>query len=814
MTPEKSNFVPAKKACRPLLLILLLLLYGLATTQTVENQQTPVPLNAGPAEGNLDLIIIAFPEPGWYQVSLPVVVENDSVRALFPTATSAFAWEKDHYEAADTMAIGRGYFLFIPEPAAAIISGTAITQFSGHFTAGWQMLGSVIDTVDFSDPNDTPDGSILLPAFSWFGFQPRYNPPITTLEQSFGHWIAVLQETDLTIQSNPASSPDRQMSLTELRAHYDQAGLSAFFQRDIETIAKIPGRSMSFIQLRPASFSRHEKKNALLAKPSQSAQPFGLGQTRLSQAQWTIPMTVALTGQGQDMIAFGAMAGATNGLDPGIDLLNPPAPPTVFDAFFQIVHPIFPNLTEDFRADTITAAIWNLRIIDTGGATGTIAWEVSGFPTAQFSNSRLEIRREDAVLADMLAVDSLNYTGDQNLSIVLFPIRDTRDTLACQAIIISPKDGALICENSVKVSGVVRITNGVPPFTRECKVNGVVASISDSLFMATVPLKSGNILIVATCTIIDSQGKQAVCRDSINVLRDIRSPSCSFTQRGPVVTGKFTDKESGIATIVPINLGNAKLTVDPFTPGDQLVRFRMDAIDPDQALGFNIEITDRCGNTFLCDPILLSLSADDHHRQRAFTFPSMDRYFQLANDGLSEIRVELNGNRFQLFSDPIRAEQEINAYPIPLEGGVTIDMQPYLHEGENTMLIAFAGHPGTGADLMLIDSVDTVDYILKLQTIPVAFRLAQNYPNPFNPTTNIRFDIPDRMADGAVVRLRIYNVLGEWVRTLVDEMKLPGQYVAQWDGTNAQGTPESAGIYIYRIEAADFKETKRMIMLK
>ena len=93
---------------------------------------------------------------------------------------------------------------------------------------------------------------------------------------------------------------------------------------------------------------------------------------------------------------------------------------------------------------------------------------------------------------------------------------------------------------------------------------------------------------------------------------------------------------------------------------------------------------------------------------------------------------------------------------------------------------------------------------------PTSFALSQNYPNPFNPRTEIRFDLPKR----SHVSLSIYNVLGQEVTTLIDEMLPCDHYVVDWDGTGSNGAPVASGVYFYRIEADNFIETKKMVLLK
>ncbi len=94
--------------------------------------------------------------------------------------------------------------------------------------------------------------------------------------------------------------------------------------------------------------------------------------------------------------------------------------------------------------------------------------------------------------------------------------------------------------------------------------------------------------------------------------------------------------------------------------------------------------------------------------------------------------------------------------------------------------------------------------------LPKSFTLSQNYPNPFNPSTVIRFDIPVN----SKVNLTIYNVLGQKVKTLIDQDLAAKHYEVDWDGTSDGGTKVASGIYFYKIEAGNFIQTKKMVMLK
>ena len=94
--------------------------------------------------------------------------------------------------------------------------------------------------------------------------------------------------------------------------------------------------------------------------------------------------------------------------------------------------------------------------------------------------------------------------------------------------------------------------------------------------------------------------------------------------------------------------------------------------------------------------------------------------------------------------------------------------------------------------------------------IPEQFILYPNYPNPFNPVTTIRYDLSEE----SFVAITIYDMLGNVVYNLVNANESPGYKSIQWNATNNQGEPVSAGVYLYKIQAGDFVDTKKMILLK
>lgn len=90
-------------------------------------------------------------------------------------------------------------------------------------------------------------------------------------------------------------------------------------------------------------------------------------------------------------------------------------------------------------------------------------------------------------------------------------------------------------------------------------------------------------------------------------------------------------------------------------------------------------------------------------------------------------------------------------------------------------------------------------------SIPSQFELSQNYPNPFNTQTEISYALPNP----SHVRIAIYNLLGQKVETLIDQDQAAGEYRVLWDGSGA-----SSGVYFYRLEAGNYAQSRRMVLLK
>jgi Leucine-rich repeat (LRR) protein len=96
------------------------------------------------------------------------------------------------------------------------------------------------------------------------------------------------------------------------------------------------------------------------------------------------------------------------------------------------------------------------------------------------------------------------------------------------------------------------------------------------------------------------------------------------------------------------------------------------------------------------------------------------------------------------------------------------------------------------------------------ETLPIAYNLYNAYPNPFNPVTTLQYDLPE---DG-LVNITIYDMMGRVVSNLVSSTQNAGYKSVQWNATNNAGQPVSAGLYLYTIQAGEFRQTRKMVLLK
>ena len=146
------------------------------------------------------------------------------------------------------------------------------------------------------------------------------------------------------------------------------------------------------------------------------------------------------------------------------------------------------------------------------------------------------------------------------------------------------------------------------------------------------------------------------------------------------------------------------------------------------------------------------------------------------------------------------------------EGIIHIAMAgPTSLEGNGALLyLQFEGEGLPEGEVRVIHAILNEEEMDVESAIPDVFALSPNYPNPFNPLTTIKYQLPEDVH----VRISIYNILGQKVRSLVNGDMQAGYYSVEWDSRDGRGIHVASGIYFYRIEAGTFVQTRKMLLIK
>ncbi len=155
------------------------------------------------------------------------------------------------------------------------------------------------------------------------------------------------------------------------------------------------------------------------------------------------------------------------------------------------------------------------------------------------------------------------------------------------------------------------------------------------------------------------------------------------------------------------------------------------------------------------------------------------------------------------------------AYPLTVSWSTKPEHRLSLRDGVNGNIIPSRSLNGTGQTIVTNPSVARLVVSAEPTAVPTVFALAQNYPNPFNPTTRISYGLPE----AAVVTLKVFDVLGQEVSSLVAGIQQPGFYSMEWDARNNAGAQLASGTYFYRLEAVGtsgqtFRSTMKMTLMK
>lgn len=179
--------------------------------------------------------------------------------------------------------------------------------------------------------------------------------------------------------------------------------------------------------------------------------------------------------------------------------------------------------------------------------------------------------------------------------------------------------------------------------------------------------------------------------------------------------------------------------------------------------------------------------------------------------------LDINDQKEMIWKDITRTSVVANTVNVPL--AMTSNLERSLmgiaHNPDvNEFLIVFEYE-----DLTALNSLDIYGMLVSglpssvapdVSSLPTVCELSQNYPNPFNPVTEIAFTL----TSDQTVNLAVFDMMGRHVKTLVQGKRAAGPQTVFWDGTDAYGEQVASGVYLYKIEAKQFNETKRMILIR
>jgi len=184
----------------------------------------------------------------------------------------------------------------------------------------------------------------------------------------------------------------------------------------------------------------------------------------------------------------------------------------------------------------------------------------------------------------------------------------------------------------------------------------------------------------------------------------------------------------------------------------------------------------------------------------------------------SNIDIPIGPNN--IFTDPLFVDGDNNfnlsdGSPC-IDSGIdflVVDLSDQMLSGEipDTLInLDSQSYNGIGPDMGAFEYEESVDIDDVNFSVPKEYVIAQNYPNPFNPVTTLRYDLPE----DALVNITICDMMGRVVKTLLNGSQTAGYRSIQWNATNDEGKPVSAGIYLYTIQAGEFRQARKMVLLK
>jgi hypothetical protein len=544
---------------------------------------------------------------------------------------------------------------------------------------------------------------------------------------------------------------------------------------------------------------------------------------RTTASGWTATMLVADAG-GMGILSsrtlmFGQVPGATDGLDTTLGELElPPVPPSnIFDARFKLPLPLTPVTYswKDFRSDTATVIDWLIKFQPgLPGYPMTFRWSRSGLP--QDSHIRLFLRDQilhgGIVNVDMRVDSSYTLT---NPGITALEIHKDLLGSSTMAVGVSLSAGWNMISNPVTnpvpddsakhlfpsiISRAFRFSNGY--IASDTMANGVgywgkfPGAVADTITGAARTRDS--ISVVAGWNMVGSISGPVDTSTVVSIPAGLRASSWFGYSGGyapvtQIASGKgYWVKANGTGRFV---LASGSM-VAKSTGGGKAVS---DVLN-------SLTITDAKGNS---QTLYFGTDANNEIPISMYVMPPLppmgafDARFETLVGGT---QVQTHGRATaEVLEFPLTIQSE--AYPVMVAWHINSELTTYeLTDGLGGKAIRQREITRDGS--MKIENHDINRIVLKLANSgkpPANFALFQNYPNPFNPSTTIKYDLPK----DSRVTLKLFNILGQEVATLVNGEENAGYKSIEW---NASGF--ASGVYFYRIQAGDYTATRKLLLLK
>ncbi len=324
-----------------------------------------------------------------------------------------------------------------------------------------------------------------------------------------------------------------------------------------------------------------------------------------------------------------------------------------------------------------------------------------------------------------------------------------------------------------------RLTGSLNPVMGDVSLNGIVQAYDASLILSYVVNPSGDTLNAIQQGVADVSGNGTITSyDASLILQYVVNLISGFPAEVGASTVKITPSTKGMFLLQKVS--NVLLSVGSTTVvhGDSF----MVPINLKNVTGVtSVELV------LKYDPSLMTFTT----LKAAGEASAMQmNYFNDKKNGL--VRIAMAGSAM------LQSDGDIANISFAVSNSI---------RGKQTSQIGVSMFLANENDLTKLATPADIQIIGK----PTSYQLDQNYPNPFNPSTTIGYQLPD---DNTYVRLVVYSITGQIVKTLVGANQNAGVYKVIWDGTNNSGTKVGSGVYIYRIAAGKFVQVKKLLLLK